>query len=137
MSSDNHDKDNLTSGEFKKTFDRCPGCGSTERYYEGILNELKAKGMVDAKVGCFDFQQQKGFPLPEQKMATLPFGSEIPHFEQVWDTCCDCGMMYSVGLAKRVVKKTIELAKPDIQLNRAQRRRMEKQIPYGNNPPLN
>ncbi len=93
-----------------KEFSKCPGCGSTERYFEGILNELKKRGLLEAKIRCFDFQKQQGLGLPPQKIAILPFGSEIPVFNRIYDTCCNCGMDYSVYLERGSAKKSIEVA---------------------------
>ena len=131
-------KEPTTSKDFVKEFDKCPACGSKERFFEDIVKELKDRGLLDLKIACFDFQLQQGFPLPPQKMAILPFGSEIPHFKRMWDTCCSCGLDYAIHLEKVIVKKSIDLAPSQTPPNRAERRRMEKQgiPPFLNNPRL-
>jgi len=113
----------MTEGNkgFIKQFNKCPGCGSGERFYGRILKGLQDRGLVAKEIKCFAFQLQEGIPLPEGKLATLPFGAEIPGFKAIWDICFDCGMNYFVHLEERIVKKSIELAQP----NRAERRRME------------
>ena len=126
MTEDNHEGELPTDKGFSKKFDKCPGCGSKERFYEGILNELKERGLIDQKVDCFDFQLQQGFPLSQLKMATLPFGSEIPHFKKIVDTCCSCGLEYAVLIQKQVVKKSLDIAPPQMLPNRAERRRIER-----------
>ena len=128
MTEDNHDGEKQPEKNYTKTFDKCPGCGSTERYFEGIINELKDKNLLDKGVNQFDFQVQQGIPLPQQKIASLPFGSEIPTFNRVWDTCCNCGMVYSTHLAKSTTKKSLAPASLAIP-NRAQRRQMERLSP--------
>jgi len=135
MTEDNHDKELPTDKGWEKRFDQCP-CGSTERFYENILNELKSRGLIDTKVDCFGFQLQQGFPLPPQKMSILPYGSEIPHFKKIVDTCCSCGLEYAVVLSKQMVRKSLDLASPQIPFNRAERRRAEKFNPNMNNPML-
>ena len=126
MMEDNHNGEVPAGKRLKKEFSKCPGCGSTARFYEGILAEMKGRGLIDQKVNCFDFQVQQGFPLPPQKMAGLPFGAEVLHFEKIIDTCCNCGLDYAVKLAKVYVKKSINLAQPPMPLNRAGRRRLER-----------
>ena len=124
---DNHDGEKPEDRGYTKEFSKCPGCGSEERYFEDILNELKEKNLIDNKVTNFDFQVQQGIPLPQQKIASLPFGSEIPAFYRVWDTCCNCGMVYSTHLRKTVARKSIDLSpRQPVMPNRAQRRQLER-----------
>lgn len=128
---DNHDGGKQSDKGFVKEFDKCPGCGSEERFFEGIVNELKDRGLLDKTITNFDFQVQQGVTLSQQKIAQLPFGSEVPVFNRRWDICFDCGMEYSTHLEKRVAKKSLETAPPP---NRAERRRMG--IPNMNDPLL-
>ena len=109
------------NNKWAKNFDKCPGCGSTERYYEGIIKHLKDRGLLDQKIMCFDFQQQQGIGLPPEKLAILPIGSEFPAFKRIWDTCCNCGLVYSTHLERTNAKKGISVATP-MPPNRAQRR---------------
>lgn len=111
--------------QFVKKFDSCPGCGSTERYFEGVIKELHERGLLDKNITCFDFQLRQGVPLPPQKIALLPFGSELPAFSRIWDTCCECGMVYSIHLEMTVAKKSVNLAQPLPPMNRAERRQIE------------
>jgi hypothetical protein len=134
----NETGDNNENKGFVKDFTKCPGCGSTERYFEDILKELKERGLTDAKATHFDFQIQQGLALPQTKIAVMPFGSEISSFTRIWDTCCNCGLVYSIHLAKGYAKKSIQLAPAQAMPNRAERRRMEKSgiPPQFNNPLL-
>ena len=124
MIEDNHDGE--TGLGFSKVFNKCPVCGSTERFFEGIINELHTSGMLDTKVGHFDFQIQQGVAVPPQKLALLPIGAELPAFNRVMDNCSDCGSMYCVRLDKGKVKKSLNLAPQPVIFNRAERRRMEQ-----------
>ena len=125
MTEDNHDGEKPNDKGFTKEFKECPLCHSTERYFEGILNELKGRGLIDSKVTCFDFQLQQGMGLSQQKLDMLPFGSEIPSFKRIWDTCCYCGMVYSTQLERATAKKSIAPA-PLVLPNRAGRWRQER-----------
>ena len=122
--------------EWDKKFDKCPVCGSKDRYYESILKEAQEKGWIDKKVECFDSQLHEGIPIPAAKIATLPIGTEIQTFKRIWDVCCSCGIVYTVVLSKGKVKTTLmpALSMP----NRAERRRMESagiHLPPGVNDP--
>ena len=134
MNENNHDGEKLTNQGLRKQFDKCPGCGSSEQFFEGILKELKGRGLIDQKCACFDFQLQQGFPLSQQKMAILPFGSEIPHFKRIWDTCCSCGLNYATHLERTVVKKSLTPPQPAV-FNRADRRRLGIDAEHGRGIP--
>ena len=99
---------------FTKTFDKCPGCGKEEPFFKGILDELQERGLADKKITCFQFQLEEGIPLNQEKVDVLPIGSELPAFVRIWDTCCNCGMVYSTHLEVKRVVKGIELARPQM-----------------------
>ena len=112
---------------FGKQFDKCPGCGSEDLFFKGILDELKDRGLVGKEVSCFQFQLENGMPLPQEKIDLLPIGSEIPAYVKVVDTCCECGMVFSTHLEVTRMKKSIDTARPALQIpNRAERRRIER-----------
>ena len=120
------EKELSNEAEWIRKFDKCPVCGSAERYFEGILNDLKAKGFLDNKVECFNFQLQAGVGLPPQKIEMLPMGSEFPSFKKIWDSCSQCGVVYDVHQEVSTAKKAlapVQLYAP----NRADRRRQEHQ----------
>ena len=114
---------------FVKKFDKCPMCGSAERFYENLLRDIQERGLQDKKAQCFDFQVRQGIPILDQKIALLPFGSEIPSYNQIWDTCENCGMIYSTRLERGVAKKSLDI--PQVPANRGTRR-----SPIGMNIPF-
>lgn len=125
MIGDNHDGESVPG--FSKVFDKCPGCGSTERFFEGLINKLHDKGLLGTEVQYFDFQLQQGIAVSSQKAALLPIGTEIPSFTRAIDNCADCGLVYCVRLEQGMVRKSINLApQQPVMLNRADRRRMEQ-----------
>ncbi len=103
-----------------RKFTKCPYCGSEERYFEGIIKVLKERKLIAENVACFDFQRQQGVALSPEKINTMPIGTELPAFDRIEDTCCDCGAVYAVLLAKPEVRKS--LTPVTIMPNRAQRR---------------
>lgn len=113
---------------FVRDFDCCPNCKSQERFYETILKESQDKGLIDKGIKCFDFQMVQNVAVPQSKIEVLPVGSEIPAFMRIWDTCCNCGLDYSVHLEKRVIRKSIILQPNQIpnQMNRTERRQLER-----------
>lgn len=125
----------MDSNNKGRVFDKCPGCGSTERYYETILKKLQDRGLIDKAIMCFNFQVQEGIPLPQEKIAVLPFGAEIPIFKTIWDICSNCGMMYAVLLEEGATKKTLDIAQRP-PLNREERRRLEYKFQTNINKPL-
>lgn len=114
---------------FVKDFDTCPGCGSAERFYENLLREMQERGLQDKAAKCFDFQVRQGITAPENKIALLPFGSEIQNYNQIWDTCCDCGMVYSTRLERGVARKSLDIPQVPAQKNRETRRASGVQFP--------
>ena len=107
--------------EYNMIFTKCPGCGSERRYFEEILKDLQEADIIDKQVECFDFQLQQGIAVSQEKITSLPFGTELPAFKRIWDTCCECGMVYSTRLERTIARKSIEQA-PRMP-NRAERRR--------------
>jgi len=106
-----------------KKFDKCPMCGSKNRFFEGIVNELKADLKVPLNWNfCYDAKQ--GAVMPDDKLLSLPVGAEVPGYNLVTDICQDCGCIYAVVLEKTVGKRSIRLATPQspIPQNRGQRR---------------
>src|SRR3972149_361961 len=126
MVEDSHDGEKPVGVGFIRKIDQCPGCGSGERFFESILGKLKGRGLLDVKVACFDFQLQEGLSLSPSKIATLVIGSEVPAFKRIWDTCSNCGMVYSVHLEVSMAQRRINLSLPQPMPNRAQRRQIER-----------
>jgi len=116
------EKQPSNGAEWVRKFDKCPVCGSAERYFEGVLNDLKAKGFIEAKTQCFNFQLQAGVGLSPQKIETLPIGAEFPSFKKIWDSCSHCGVVYDIHQEVSLAKKALvppQLYSP----NRAEKRR--------------
>ena len=56
-------------------FKCCPICGSTERFFETLANELKEKGLASKEFNfCFD--ARNGPVLDKTKEASIPVGSQ-------------------------------------------------------------
>ena len=113
--------------EFKKEYKCCPVCGSTERFFGSIVEELKGKGLLELNITQFNFQIMQGVLLPEEKVKALSFQDDLPGFLLVWDYCADCGCYYAVRIERKVIKKKPSFVVPNnIPINRAQRRRFER-----------
>lgn len=128
----------LKDNTFVKEVKECPVCGSSERYFEGLLRRLQEQGLVDKGITCFNFQLTEGIPVPQDKMAKMVIGDMVPTFKHIWDTCRDCGIMYTTHLQEGMVKKSIETAKT--LPNRAHRRHPSGELDLSklafNNPNL-
>ena len=114
-----------------KAFDKCPACGSTERFFESIVNELKAEGKVE-KDWIFSLDAKAGPVANPQKLALAPSGTEFPAYSFRSDICVNCGLIYVVNLERGTGKKAAPLIMP----NRAERRAMGNFNPLGSNNPL-
>ena len=121
---------------YSQTHDECPACGKTERFFESILKELKGKGLIEPNITQFSFQIMQGILLDEAKIKALSFQDDLPGFFLIWDFCADCGCQYAVRLERKVAKKKPSLLIPglnqNVLMNRAQRRRSEREN-LGNN----
>ena len=131
MSEDGQGKDKV----FTREFDKCPACGKSELFLGGIAAELKERGVVD-KEWNFYYDQRQGVVMQPNKDLALPIGSEMPGYYFATDICSNCGCIYVVKLQRLNLKKS--LAPAQMMLNRADRRRMEKEgfNPLGGNNPL-
>ena len=104
---------------FKKSFTKCPCCGSEDRFLEQLGDELKARGL--ARPECsFHLDIRQGVVIDQAKEAAVPIGSEIPAYGLVTDICMNCGCIYAIDLTRSDAKKTIA---PQPPLPRAERRR--------------
>ena len=108
--------------EFEKKFDKCPCCGSEERFFEEMGKELKERGLAREEWD-FHLDIRQGLVVDQQKEASIPIGSEVPKFGLVTDICLECGCVYAPVLVRTNSKKPPPLAVPP---NRAQRRRGER-----------
>lgn len=105
--------------EWSKEFNKCPCCGSENRFFETIVKEMKERGIAEEKWNFF--LDMKIGPVANQQMIDrLPIGSEIPGYNFATDICADCGCIYAVILERKTVKKGLNPVQ--FQPNRAQRR---------------
>lgn len=107
--------------DFHRTFTKCPCCGSENRFFEQLGQELKDRGLGREEWN-FHLDVKQGIVVDQQKAATIPIGSEIPGYGIMTDVCMDCGCVYAVDLTRADAKKSIAPA-PPLVLNRAERRR--------------
>jgi len=89
--------------------DKCPVCGSTERYAESMANEVKDRGLMDLQ---FEFYYESVMKVIEQpdKAARIPIGSMQPIMFIHEDICLGwpnkpCGNRYAVKLERGEVMK--------------------------------
>jgi len=118
--------------DFHRSFNKCPCCGSEDRFFEQLGNSLKERGLAREE---WDFRLEisQGFVVDPAKEAAIPIGSEIPGYGIMTDICMNCGCVYAIDLTRNDAKKSIAPAQP-IPPNRAQRRRMGREGPTPINP---
>lgn len=96
-----------------KKFETCPVCGSKERFFETLAQELKDLGFARDI-----FQMHKdyltGVVIDKAREQSMPIGSEVPTFEVRTDICLDCGNVYAISLVSGKAKK--EAAGPKLVL---------------------
>ena len=109
---------------FHRTFTKCPCCGSEDRFFEQLGNELKARGLAREEWN-FRLDVKQGVVVDQIRESTIPIGSEVPGYGIMTDTCMNCGCVYAVDLTRSDVKKSLA---PTTQMppNRAQRRRVDR-----------
>ena len=116
--------------DFSRQFDKCPCCGSEDRFLEQLGNELKERGLARDEWN-FHMDVKQGVVIDPAKEAAIPIGSEMPSYGFQTDICMDCGCLYAVDITRSDVKKSI--APPQIiPPNRVQRRRDDRGS-FGNN----
>lgn len=113
--------------DFHREFNKCPCCGSEDRFLEQLGNELKDRGLAREE-WQFHLDIKQGVAVDPTKEAAIPIGSEIPGYGLITDVCMDCGCIYAIDLTRMDAKKSIA-PQPIIPPNRAQRRRDERAGP--------
>ncbi len=96
------------------TFDKCPVCGSTERYCESLGKQEKAKGHMRKEIS-FCFQVVEGICLDKTIEPRLPMGTTLPTYHVTTDICSDCGTVYVTQIAEDVVTKQPQIILPGQQ----------------------
>jgi len=114
--------------DFRRTFTKCPCCGSEDRFFEQLGNELKARGLAREEWN-FHLDVREGVVVDPTKEAAIPIGSEVPSFGIITDVCMNCGCVYAIDLIRHDVKKTVAPAQM-IPPSRAQRRRDARGQPF-------
>ncbi len=113
--------------DFHRTFTKCPCCGSEDRFFEQLGNELKARGIAREE-WSMHLDVKHGVVLDPTKEDAIPIGSEVPGFGIITDVCMECGCVYAIDLTRNDVKKSVASAQ-QIPPNRADRRRMGREGP--------
>ena len=110
--------------DFSRQFTKCPCCGSEDRFFEQLGNELKERGLAREEWGMY-LDVKQGVVVDQTKEAAIPIGSELPGYGFKTDICMECGCVYAIDLTRMDVKKTITPT-PMMPPNRAQRRRDDR-----------
>lgn len=84
---------------YKKKFDKCPNCGSEERFMEKLTIDLKAMGLIKKEASGY-YDSREGTLLTPDRFLTIPIGFPIPGFKLDLDICSDCGTVYVVNLER-------------------------------------
>jgi len=93
--------------DFAKDFNQCPACGSKERFFEQLAQELKDRGIAKAQFN-FSYDLKKGVVIDQTTVARIPIGSELPGYEFQTDICMECGCIYATRLRRIQAKRTLE-----------------------------
>jgi len=95
--------------KFHKDFKSCPACGSTNRFFESMANELKDRGVV-RKEWAFYLDIKQGVVMDKVKEQRLIIGSQVPAYTYATDICMDCGCVYAMFIERSNATKSIEPA---------------------------
>lgn len=103
--------------KFNKEFPTCPACGSTNRFFESMAQELIDSGLADPNFKAA-LSIAKGAVVDKTREASIPIGAEVPGWLIVTDLCLDCGCIYAVHIEENPAKKQIvrqppKLVRPD------------------------
>jgi hypothetical protein len=93
-----------------KTFDKCPACGSSARFFETLGNNMKERGLTRPK-WLMAYDAKSGVVVDKLTEERIPFGSDVPAFSIFTDICLDCGCVYATMLAAHMVQKQLEVAR--------------------------
>ena len=96
-----------------KTFDKCPVCGSTERFVGDIAKEQGLENAEMYGINCMPSKIMFGGPVVDQKkMAGALIGATFPFFAAPLDACSNCGCVYTIRQEIHAAKKSITPATP-------------------------
>ncbi len=68
--------------DFSKQFTKCPSCGSEDRFFELLGQEMKDRKLTGDE-WSFHYEVREGIVVDKQKAAAIPIGSEIPAYRIV------------------------------------------------------
>ena len=108
-----------TSEKWVREFAKCPQCGSENRMFEQMGEELKERGLAVDDMH-FYYDMRNNMLANQDIMAKLPIGGKVPAFAVATDICLVCGCIYAVRLERTNAKKG--LAPVHLITNREQRR---------------
>ena len=108
--------------EFVREFKVCPACGSSERFFESMVTELRERGLASPGWSYY-LDAKQGVVFDKAKEATLLIGSKMPAFAFCSDICVECGTIYVVKLQRMAAEKSLDMPVPANPPNRAERRR--------------
>jgi len=94
---------------FHKEFKQCPCCGSEDRFFEQLCNELKAKGFAREEYH-FHKEMKQGVVMDKTKIDAVPIGSEIPGYGFQTDICMNCGCVYAIDIIRNDAKKSVDVS---------------------------
>jgi len=104
-----------------KRFDKCPACGSTERFVGDLAKEQDLKNAdmygLNSRPGP---QGTPGFfgPIVDAKtMAGALIGSKFPLFAAPIDACSVCGCVYTIRQEIHTAKKALAPPNPNQSLS--------------------
>ena len=83
---------------FAKKFDKCPACGSPDRFCEQLTEVAKERGLARPEWNLF-MDMRDGAVLDPNKAVIIPIGAKVPAYHIATDICMECGNVYAVELA--------------------------------------
>lgn len=92
---------------FHKAFDKCPVCGSAERFLETLSQELKDRGLARQEWNM-RYDARQGAVYDADRTIMIPIGASLPGYSIETDICMNCGTVYAVSL-RRLEGKTAAL----------------------------
>jgi len=92
-------------------FEKCPACGSENRYCESLAVQEKARGHMRKELNyCFEVVNK--ICMDDETAKTLPSGTEMPAYTITKDICSDCGNIYVTSITEVKAMKQPQLLVP-------------------------
>lgn len=96
---------------FKKSFDKCPNCGSPDRFCEQLAQEMKDRGLARQEWSLF-LTKGTGPVIDRNRAILMPVGVKIPAYIYATDVCMDCGTQYAIFLERGETQITAQEEPP-------------------------